>query len=80
MIWEPIIFGYVISHFIVIFGLVPTEGYSDAGFAWLNPVWIYKHAPVNWFGAGLLALLGNIVVPGVAVLYWIYKLCTVGRR
>ena len=77
--WEALMFFYTTSHVLVVFGLPITEGYGENGFAWLNPLFIYRHAKVNWFGAALLALIGTISVPGIAIIYWIYKLCTVGR-
>jgi hypothetical protein len=59
---------------------VPTEAYGDSGFAWLNPCFIYRHVKVNWFGAVFLALIANIALPIIAIIYWFYKLCTAGRR
>lgn len=45
-----------------------------------NPITIYKRIKVNWFGASLLTILTNVLVPALSVPYWIYKLCTVGRK
>jgi hypothetical protein len=59
---------------------VPSNLYNDTGFAWLNPCFIYRHAKVNWFGAAFLALIANIALPIIAIVYWFYKLCTVGRK
>jgi hypothetical protein len=59
---------------------VPTDAYADAGFAWLNPRFIYRHARVNWFGAIFLALIANAILPVIAIVYWFYKLCTIGRK
>lgn len=53
---------------------------DEYGFAWLNPVFIYRNIKVNWFGAAFLALIANIALPIIAIVYWFYKLCTVGRR
>lgn len=78
--WEIIASVYIATHIVSLVLLVLTNFYEDAGFAWLNPAGIYERAKVNWFGASFLALLGNIAVPGIAVIYWMYKLCTVGRR
>lgn len=78
--WELLMFCYIISHVLVLLGLPITDAYGDNGFAWVNPLFIYRKIRVNWFGATLLALIGNIAIPGIAVIYWIYKLCTVGRR
>ena len=53
---------------------------DNTGFAWLNPVWLYRNIKVNWFGAIFIAFLGNAVFPLIALCYWFYKLCTIGRR
>lgn len=57
-----------------------SNGFGLVGVAWLNPVWLYKTIKVNWFGATLIALIGTIAFPLYAFFYWIYKLCTVGRK
>ena len=67
-------------HIIALLFLMITNAYNDVGFAWLNPCFIYKHSKVNWFGAAFLALVANVAIPGIAIIYWFYKLCTVGRR
>ena len=58
--------------------LVPMCGVGN--FSFVNPKVIYKNIKVNWFGAWLLAVIFNILLPLVAIPYWIYKLCTVGRK
>lgn len=81
MLWyEILIFLYGTMHFAVLFLLFITDAYCGNGFAWVNPLFIYRHAKVNWFGASLLALIANVSIPCWAIMYWIYKLCTVGRR
>ena len=45
-----------------------------------NPKAIYKNMKVNWFGAYLLAIVAFICMTPAAIIYWFYKLCTVGRR
>jgi hypothetical protein len=45
-----------------------------------NPKAIYKSMKVNWFGAYLLATVAFICMTPAAIIYWFYKLCTVGRR
>lgn len=52
----------------------------DGGCSIINPVVIYKHIKVNWFGAAFISLVCHILFPLVAVPYWIYKLFTVGRK
>ena len=54
----------------------------DGGF-WnnmFNPKTIYKSIKVNWFGAYLLATVAFVCMTPAAIIYWFYKLCTVGRR
>ena len=43
-------------------------------------VGVFDGSPVNYFGAGFLALLINLICPIASLGYWFYKLCTVGRR
>ena len=50
------------------------------GFPCLNPIWLYRHYKVNWFGAAVSALGLNLCCPIISICYWFYKLCTVGRR
>ena len=54
---------------------------SESGnFSYVNPIVIYKNVKVNWFGASIIAILFNVGLPAVAIPYWIYKICTVGRK
>lgn len=51
------------------------------GWELCNPYWVHVyHFSVNWFGAILLALIFNALCPLGAAGYWVYKLCTIGRR
>jgi hypothetical protein len=50
------------------------------GWEFVNPFHIYKYARVNWFGAIVLALIYSAICPVAAIIYWFYKLCTVGRK
>ena len=62
--------------------LIFTIGATD-GLDWeelFNPNRIYQCHKVNRFGAYLLALIANLSIPCYAIIYWIYKLCTVGRK
>ena len=45
-----------------------------------NPKVIYKSIKVNWFGAYLLAIIAFICMTPAAIIFWIHKLCTIGRR
>jgi hypothetical protein len=40
--------------------------------------WYYRK--VNWFGAIVLSLVYTALCPIGALIYWFYKLCTVGRK
>lgn len=53
---------------------------DGANFSFVNPIVIYKNIRVNWFGAWALSILLNILLPAIAIPYWIYKICTVGRK
>ena len=45
-----------------------------------NPLDIYEDIKVNWIGAYLIAIICNIVFTVLAVIYWIWLLCTFGRE
>lgn len=49
-------------------------------FSLVNPKVIYRKLPVNWFGVTLLTIIFNVCFVIVSVPYWIYKICTVGRK
>ena len=66
----------MLSAFIVICFNLP-EGY---GLSFLNPNVLYKTGKVNRFGAYFLGVLFSIILLPVAIVYWLYKLCTIGRR
>ena len=53
---------------------------ENCGLSFLNPSVLYKTGKVNRFGAYFLGILFNLIFTPCAVFYWIYKLCTVGRR
>ena len=50
------------------------------GLQWVNPVVIYNNVSVNWFGCIVLTILAHIAAGPWVVFYWLYKLCTVGRK
>ena len=52
---------------------------DDINLSFVNPIIIYDSIKVNWFGAWFLAIVCNVGLPSVAIPYWIYKVCTVGR-
>ena len=53
---------------------------TSYGFSIVNPMVIYNNIKVNWFGAVILAIIINIFLPAIAIMYWMYKLCTIGRN
>ena len=53
---------------------------DSIGFEYVNPCWIHRHYPVNYFGAALLFIVFNLLCPIASFCYWFYKICTVGRR
>jgi hypothetical protein len=52
---------------------------EGANFSFVNPKVIYNSIKVNWFGAYFLAVVLNIIFPVISILYWLYKVCTIGR-
>lgn len=81
-ILEGIIIVYMMIHIaalIIAFVLSIWEDECDVGLSFVNPLVIHQYLWVNWFGAWLLAIIAHICLPIIAILYWIYKLCTVGR-
>ena len=78
MIWKALVF-IVVTWSVVGFTVCMTAINSE-GFEYVNPVWIYKRYRVNYFGAAVLCILYNLICPIASICYWIYKLCTVGRR
>lgn len=50
------------------------------GFEYVNPIWIYNHYHVNYFGAAMIFIFYNLLCPIGSICYWFYKLCTVGRK
>ena len=49
-------------------------------FSFVNPIKIYKTYRVNYFGAALICIIYNLLCPIGSIGYWIYKICTVGRK
>ena len=44
----------------------------------VNPLFNKENYAVNWFGAIMIALFFNLISPIASLIYWFYKLCTVG--
>jgi hypothetical protein len=79
IIWISILWS--ILGFVLLLFSAMEGGILDAqGFEFVNPVYIYKNCRVNAFGAILVAFLLSLICPIGTICYWIYKLCTVGRK
>lgn len=44
----------------------------------VNPLFNKENYAVNWFGAIMISLFFNLICPVASLIYWFYKLCTVG--
>jgi hypothetical protein len=51
-----------------------------SGLSFLRPDIIYHNTKLNYFGTGVACLALNLFFLPMALCYWFYKLCTVGRR
>ena len=47
---------------------------ESEGFEFINPLFIYKHNKVNWFGALVIALFYSMLCPIATLFYWFYKI------
>lgn len=64
---------------VIFAGVLLASGMCEY-FSLVNPKVIYRKLPVNWFGVTLLTIIFNVCFVIVSVPYWIYKICTVGRK
>ena len=78
MIWKALVF--IVVTWSVVGFTVSMTAIDSEGLEYVNPIWIYKRYRVNYFGAAILCILYNLICPIGSICYWIYKLCTVGRR
>ena len=65
---------------VVVYIIIMANCADGANLSFVNPIVIYKNIKVNWFGAVLLTVIANLLFPTVSIPYWIYKICTVGRK
>lgn len=80
-VWEWIIVFFVWNFFGVFLCLLWIGNKYADGWELCNPYYSYKfHKNVNWFGAIILSLVYTALCPLGAIVYWFYKLCTVGRK
>lgn len=76
-----VILAIIVENLIgaVVCSLWGCEAHTD-GWELCNPYWMHVYYRVNWFGAIMLSLVYTALCPIMAICYWFYKLCTVGRR
>lgn len=53
---------------------------DNIGLSFFNPKVLYECWQVNWFGAYFLGILFSVLFAPLSIWYWLYKLCTVGRK
>ena len=81
IIWILIgLFIWSIVGYAMTYNMSDIIRWETSGFEYLNPCWIYRHYQVNWLGCILLFLWYSSLCPFGLVIYWFYKLCTVGRK
>ena len=61
-------------------GLLIADFFQVEDFRFLNPIWLYKNTKFNIFGTIIFTILFNILILPYALIYWFYKLCTVGKH
>jgi hypothetical protein len=81
IMWSMV--GIILWFFMILIAqensLTGAVGMSE-GFEFVNPLFVYKHNKVNWFGALIIALFYSALCPIGAICYWLYKICTIGRK
>ena len=79
---NEVLLAWVIANCIGLIGvlLMLADSHHIRDMYLCNPFGVYDKIKVNWFGAWLIAIVVNVLLPCIAIPYWIYKLCTVGRR
>ena len=73
-----LILFWIVTNIMALF-VVAIASVDGANFSFVNPIVIYNKIKVNWFGAIVLAVIFNILLPAISIPYWIYKIFTVGR-
>ena len=74
------IFYFLVTIFGVLNMIAFVASILIGTFDFVNPFSLYKNIEVNWFGAFLIAIILNLLFPLISISYWIYKICTVGRK
>ena len=73
----------LITFFYVIFTIcfIPYFASGWNSLSIFSPIKNYnKWTHLNWFGIAIITLLLNVVFIPYAVVYWVYKIFTVGRK
>lgn len=70
--------AWVVAMVIVAFSI--EYNWVCVGLTFLQPDVIYHNTKLNYFGVGVVCLALNLFFLPMALCYWFYKLCTVGRR
>ena len=76
VIFHSVVWSILNIPFLLVFGVF--EDFND--FSFMNPIEIYRIYRVNYFGAALVCIIYNLLCPIGSIGYWIYKICTVGRK
>lgn len=80
MAWLKTLLLIEIAHNLAGIGIILFLPLNCDGFEFVNPNWIYRNYRVNRFGSIFLSTLYGLLCPIGTIIYWIYKLCTVGRK
>lgn len=75
---ETLLWSWIVINIVALTGIF-MFCIDGANFSFVNPIVIYNKIKVNWFGAIVLAVIFNILLPAISIPYWIYKIFTVGR-
>lgn len=70
--------GWLIFQCIV--GMLINYNWVCGALTFLQPDVIYHNTKLNYFGVGVVCLALNLFFLPMALCYWFYKLCTIGRR
>jgi hypothetical protein len=78
-IFTALIMLYTMTSILFLVIIIDDESFRFANT--FNPIENYKRwKQFNWFGIIIITLALNIIFLPFAVLYWLYKLLTVGRK
>lgn len=78
--WLFILFIWSAIGFAICLGEASNLPFGAEGFEFVNPIFVYKRCRVNVFGAIVMTIFTSLICPYGTIIYWIYKLCTIGRK